>query len=187
MQVYTVIVSGGTKDSEFDAYTRLLAEVGVDLSDSPRVAETGTDRRWLYAWKNKNQAEAFAAELRRRTRNADWFVHEFEVDTEERGPVAPLEIAIIPEEDGYTYYLTPESRERIVDAYPGAKLPLGKKVGIDEQKKLLQGQGDDWWIELSRTLTGRTDEEIDALGGVRVIVGTDTFAYQRLPTAAPAV
>lgn len=45
MLVYTVGMPVGTKDREFDAYTRLLAELGIDLSNSPRVPEPGTDRR----------------------------------------------------------------------------------------------------------------------------------------------
>jgi len=184
MLVYTVSIPVGTKDREFEAYTRLLAEVGIDLSNSLRVSEPGTDRRWLYAWKKKSEAEAFAAELRRRTRNANWFVHEFEVTSEDRGPVAPLEIATVPEDDGYTYYLTPESRERVIAAYPGTKLPLSINVGIDKQQDLLRKQGDDWWMQISRNLTQRNDDEIDALGGVRVIVGEDTAAFQRIPTAA---
>jgi hypothetical protein len=184
MLVYTVGMPVGTKDREFEAYTRLLAEMGIDLSNSPRVPEPGTDRRWLYAWNKKSEAERFAAELRRRTRNADWFVHKFEVPSVERGPVAPLEITTAPEGDGYTYYLTPESQERVVAAYPGTKLPLDVKVGIDKQQDLLRGIGDDWWMELSRVLTGRNEDEIDSLGGVRVVVGEDTVAFQRIPTAA---
>jgi hypothetical protein len=186
MLVYTVTMPGGTTDREFEAYTRLLAEVGIDLANSPRVPEPGTDRRWLYAWKNRSEAERFAAELRRRTRNADWFVHEFEVASAECGPVAPLEITTVPEKEGYTYFLTPESRERVVAAYPGTKLPLGITVGNEKQQELLRGQGGDWWIEVSRALTGRTDDEIDSLGGVRVIVGQDTVAFQRIPTATSA-
>src|SRR5262249_11334120 len=146
-------------------------EVGIDVSNSPRVPEPGTDRRWLYAWKTRSEAERFAAELRRRTRSPDWFVHEVEVSSEERGPVAPLDITSIPEGDGYTYYLTPESRERVAAAYPGTKLPLSVKVSNDKQQDLLRGNGDDWWKEVSRVLTGRSEEEIDSLGGVRVVVG----------------
>jgi hypothetical protein len=184
MLVYTVGMPVGNKDWEFEAYTRLLSEVGIDLSDSPRAPEPGTNRRWLYAWKKRSEAERFVAELRRRTRNAEWFVHEFEVPSENRGPVAPLEIATVPEEDGYVYYLTPESQERVVAAYPGTKLPLSLKVGLDKQQDLLRGMGNDWWMNLSHVLTGRSEDEIDSLGGVRVVVGKDTVAFQRIPTAA---
>ena len=186
MRVFTVSMPVGTKDREFEAYTRLLAEVGIDLANSPRVPELGTDRRWLYAWKNKSEAERFAEELRRRTRIADWFVHEFEVAAAERGPVAPLEIAIVPDKDEYTYYLSPESRERVVAAYPGTKLPASVSIRIAVQQDLLRDKDKDWWMEVSRVLTGRSDEEIDSLGGVRVVVGEDAIAFQRLPTASTA-
>lgn len=80
--------------------------------------------------------------------------------------------------------MTPESRERVVAAFPGTKLPLDVKVAIEKQQDLLRGIGDDWWIELSLFLTGRNEDEIDSLGGVRVVVGEDTVAFQRIPTAA---
>jgi hypothetical protein len=182
--VYTVTKPVGTKDREFEAYTRLLEDVGIDVANSPRVPEPGADRRWLYAWKKKIEAERFAAELRRRTGDGGWAVQEFESAAEDRGPVAPLEIASVPEQDGYTYYLTPASRERVVAAFPGTRLPAGLTVAIGVQQDALRDKEDDWWMELSRLLTGRSDEEIDSLGGVRVLVGEDTIAFQRIPTAA---
>ena len=60
MLVYTVSKPVGTKDREFEAYTRLLEEVGIDVSNSPRVPDPGTDRRWLYAWQKRIEAERFA-------------------------------------------------------------------------------------------------------------------------------
>ncbi len=184
MPVYTVTKANGTKDREFEAYTNLLEEVGIDVSNAPRVPEPGTDRRWLYAWKGEVEANRFAAELRRRTGDVGWAVYSFEQPAEERGPVAPLEIASVPEEDGYTYYLTPASRERVVAAHPGTRLPLGLTVAIGRQQDLLRQKGNDWWMELSRLLTGRSDEEIDSLGGIRVVMGEDAVAFQRIPAAA---
>jgi hypothetical protein len=183
MPVYTVTRPVGTKDKEYEAYTRLLEEVGIDVSNSPRVPEPGTDRRWLYAWKKESEAEHFAAELRRRTGDREWFVYRFENPANERGPVAPLDIASIPDQDGYTYYLTPASRERVVSAFPGTKLPVGLDVSVGVQQDSLRDKGEHWWVEISRLLTGRTDEEIDSLGGVRIILGEDTVAFQRIPTA----
>jgi hypothetical protein len=130
--VYTVTKPVGTKDREFEAYTRLLEEVGI---------------------------------------------------AEDYGPVAPLDIASVPEEEGFTYYLTPASRERVVAVYPGTSLPGGLAIAIGVQQDLLGQVGEEAWMEICRLLTGRTDEEIDSLGGVRVIVGEDTVAFQRIPTA----
>jgi hypothetical protein len=184
MLAYAVTKPVGTKDREFEAYTRLLGEVGIDVSNSPRVPEPGTDRRWLYAWKKRIEADRFVAELRRRTGDPSWFVHEFEVDSEETGPVAPLDVARVPEGAGYTYYLTPASRERVVAAHPGTRLPTGVTVAIGDQQDLLRTKGSAWWAELARVLTGRADDEIDALGGVRIIVGEDTIAYERISAAS---
>lgn len=184
MLVYTVTKPVGTKDREFEAYTRLLEDVGIDVSNSPRVAEPGTYHRWLYAWKKKIEAELFAEELRRRTGDGDWVVHQFETAAEERGPVAPLDIASVPEQDGYTYYLTPASRERVVAAYPGTKLPAGLAIKIGVHQDLLHQQGSEAWMGIARLLTGRNDEEIDRLGGVRFILGEDRVAFQRIPTPA---
>jgi len=181
---YTVTKPVGTKDREFEAYTRLLEEVGIDVSNSPRVTELGAGRRWLYAWKKKIEADRFAAELRRRTGDPSWFVHEFELDPAETGPVAPLDVARVPEETGYTYYLTPASRERVVAAHPGTRLPTGVTVSLGDQQDLLRTRGSDWWAELARILTGRTDDEIDALGGVRFVVGEDAIAYERIAAAS---
>ena len=56
MLVYTVSIPGGTKDREFEAYTRLLAEAGIDVSNTPRVPEPGTEGRWLLCLKKKSEA-----------------------------------------------------------------------------------------------------------------------------------
>ena len=184
MPVYTVTKPMGTRDSEFEAYTRLLEDVGIDVSNSPRVAEPGTDRRWLYAWQKRIEAERFADELRHRTGDADWMVYQSEGASEERGPVAPLDIARIPDKGGYTYYLTPASRERIAAAFPGAGLPANLNFPIGVEQDFLREKGDEGWMEIARLLTGRTDDEIEALGGVRVLVGEGKVAFQRIPTAA---
>lgn len=183
MLVYTVTKPVGTKNREFEAYTRLLEDVGIDVSNSPRVPEPGTDRRWLYAWKNQLQAERFADELRRRTGDAGWKVYQFEEDREERGPVAPLDIARIPDQGGYTYYLSPASRERVAVAFPG-KLPARLNLRVEIENDFLSEKGDAAWMEIAHLLTGRTDDEIDALGGVRVIIGDGEVAFERIPTAA---
>ena len=83
----------------------------------------GTDRRWLYAWQKKLEAERFVDELRRRTGVAEWMVYQFEDASEDRDPVAPLVIARIPDQDGETYDLTPASRERVSATFPGSRLP----------------------------------------------------------------
>src|SRR5437016_4209470 len=124
MDVFTVTKPGGTRDHEFEAYTRLLEDIGVDVANVPRIPEPGTRRRWLYAWRRKEEAEGFARELKLRTRDGSWHVSQFKVDEEDRGPVAPLDIYQVRAPEGlvFMYYLAPASRERIIRAHPHTKL-----------------------------------------------------------------
>ncbi len=55
MLVDAVTKPVGTKDREFESYTRLLEDVGIEVSNSPRVPEPSTERQWLYAWKKVHQ------------------------------------------------------------------------------------------------------------------------------------
>ena len=71
---FTVTRQGGTKDVEFEAYARLLRQKGVDLAKLNRVPEPGTGRRWLYVWNVEADAQAFADELKKRTRDQAWEV-----------------------------------------------------------------------------------------------------------------
>ena len=177
MLAFTVTKPVGTKDKGFKAYTRLLEHVGIDVAHSPRVPEPGTERRWLYAWRKRIEADRFAAELRRRTGDPSWFVQELQAEDEERGPVAPLEIASVPEGDGFTFFLMPASRERVAAAFPGTRLSLGVTVEAGQQPR---------WDALARQLTGREDSEIDALGGVRIVTGEDEVAFERIPSPVAA-
>jgi hypothetical protein len=171
-------------DTDFEAYIRLLEDVGIDVSNARRIPEPGPRRRWLYAWQRKREAERFADELRRRTGDADWEVYQYEDASEERGPVAPLDIARIPEKDGYTYFLTPASRERVAAAFPGTRLPASLSFSMSVAQDFQREKGDEGWMEIARLLTRMADEEIDSLGGVRFIVGERKVAFQRIPTAA---
>ncbi len=81
------------------------------------------------------------------------------------------------------YYLTPASRERVVAAFPGTELLAASTVPIGVQQDGLRDKGDGWWMELACALTGRSDEEIDSLGGVRIFVA-GTIAFERIPAAA---
>src|SRR5438094_6830269 len=123
MDVFTVTKPGGTKGYEFEAYTHLLEDIGIDVANVPRVPEPGTGKRWLYSWRRKEEAEGFARELRMRTRDGSWQVYQSKTQEESRGPVAPLDIYQVraAEGQGFMYYLTPASRERIIQAFPHTK------------------------------------------------------------------
>lgn len=186
MIVFSVTKPGGTKDFEFEAYTRLLEDIGIDVANVPRVPEPGTQRRWLYSWRKKEEAEAFARELKRRTRDGSWHTHQFNIDEEDRGPVAPLDIYQVREEDqGYMYYLSPASRERIIRAYPHTKLHPSVIISESDLEGIKQQHGDIWWDQVRILLTGLFKEQVLSLGGYRVILPYGEIGHEELP-AIPA-
>src|SRR5947209_3149631 len=103
MRAFAVMKPGGTKNHEFDAYKALLEEIGIDLSNAPRIQEPGTGRRWLYVWQDQGAAQRFARELGARTRDSSWTIHEFDLPPEESGPLAPLDVIAEPVTDGTVY------------------------------------------------------------------------------------
>jgi hypothetical protein len=183
MEVFTVTKPGGTKDYEFEAYTRLLEEIGVDVANVPRIPEPGTSRRWLYVWRRRAEAEAFARELTLRTRDRSWHVHQFEIVEEVRGPVAPLDVYQVgnAEGQGVVYYLAPASRERVIRAYPHTRLYPNVTISNEDLEGIKRQHGDIWWEQVRILLTGLTKDQVLALGGYRVILPGGAIGYEELP------
>lgn len=184
MDVFTVIKPGGIKDYEYEAYTRLLEDIGFDVDHALRVPEPYTHRRWLYAWRNIQEAEAFARELGHRTRDKSWGIYDCQDEEESVGPVAPLEIYEIRGLDPLgrpelTFYLSPRSRARILMAHTDLRLDASNSVrdpGMENIENLA-----DFWREQMRSLTGLRDDQILALGGFRVILPYGKIGHEELP------
>ncbi len=187
MEVFTVTKPGGTKDYEFQAYTRLLEEIGVDVANVPRVPEPETHRRWLYSWTRKKEAEGFASELRVRTRDGSWRVENLKIEKEALGPVAPLDIYEVRDsENEFKYYLGPASRERVIRAYPHTKLyPVS--VSLQNRESLKQQFGETWWDQLCILVTGLSVEKVLSLGGYRLILPGGEIGHEELPIVSAAV
>src|SRR5437868_5417001 len=122
MHVFTVTKPGGTTDYEFEAYIRLLEEIGIDVSRAPRTPEPETGGRWLHVWHRRPEAERFARELRIRTRDQSWFVQALEMEEESEGAIAPLEILAIRTREGTVFQLHPNTLERVSRGFPNARL-----------------------------------------------------------------
>jgi len=181
MEVYVVTMPGGAKPHEFEAYTRLLEDSTIGVSDVPRVPEPDTHRRWLYVWHQKHQAEAFARALQHRTRDGSWVVRPAKIESENRGPVAPLDIYEISGNDQtLTYYLSPASRERVVRAFPHTTVyPLTiSKQDLDEIKQQFR---EDSWSQLGQLITGLSREQLRELGGYRFILPYGKIGHEDLP------
>src|SRR5438105_866664 len=122
MRAFAVMKPGGTKNHEFEAYKALLEEIGVDLSRVSRVQEPGTTGRWLYVWQDRAAAQRFARELRARTGDKSWDIHEFDRAAAESGPLAPLDVIAEAVAGGTVYRLSSTSQERIMRRFPNARL-----------------------------------------------------------------
>src|SRR5205085_768175 len=106
-------------DIEFEAYTRLLRQKGVDLARLQRVPEPGSGRRWLYVWPSQADAQAFADDLKKRTGDSAWEVVEVNGQTSE-GPLGPIEVQVVRQAEGWAFALHPLSRQMIQKVFPGS-------------------------------------------------------------------
>ena len=157
---------GIAKDSEFEAYTRLLRQKGIDLGKLPRVPEPGTGRRWLYVWGSKEKAEAFAAELTKRTRDKGWVVIDVTAPPSE-GPLGPIIIQVGRRATGLVFALHPLSRTMISSAFSGAKaIATTVSTDFETYQDFLKTYGsiEDLAREVVPTLTGLKLPELEKVG-----------------------
>jgi hypothetical protein len=177
MRVYTVHKPDGTKDREFEAYKGLLEESGIDLSQVPRTQEPGTGHRWLYVWNDRTFAERFRRELSTRTRDPSWEVYEFDQPQEEVGPLAPLDIVAEHTSDGTVFRLAPTSQERIMRSFPNAHLTGEVFWGTERQRTHEHDRGP-IWDQVASTLTGLSAEQLETLGGYRIVEWVEKVLYE---------
>src|SRR5262249_2989848 len=78
-----------------------------------------TDGRWLYVWDSEQEASAFAEELKKQTRDRQWFVRPVN-GKPSLGPLRPLEINVGHQGDGWTFGLEPLTRKAIEARFPGS-------------------------------------------------------------------
>jgi hypothetical protein len=166
---------GMTKDAEFEAYARLLRQKGVDLGKLPRAPEPGTRRRWLYVWDSRQNAQAFADELRKRTRDNAWTVVEVDAPPSE-GPMGPLIVQVGRRANGLAFGLHPLSRAIIQSAFPNKKASV-TTVSINFETlhdfQATHGSIENLAREVVPTLTGLKLQELEKLG--YALIEDDTY------------
>jgi hypothetical protein len=157
---------GATKDAEFEAYTRLLRQQGIDLGKLPRAPEPGTGRRWLYVWDSREKAQEFAEELKKRTRDDAWTVSDVTASPSE-GPMGPIIIQVGRRANGLVFGLHPLSRAMIHSVFPDAKgAATTISINFDTYQDFLTTHGgiEDLAREVVPTLTGLKLPEVQHLG-----------------------
>jgi hypothetical protein len=180
---FTVIRNdGGTKDAEFEAYARLLRQQGVDLGKLPRVPEPGTRRRWLYVWDSREKAQAFADELKKRTRDNAWVVVEVAAPPSE-GPMGPIIVQVGRRASGLVFGLHPSSRAMIRSGFPDMKgTATTIAINVDTLRDFLTAHGgfENLAREVVPMLTGLKLQELEKLGYALIEDDTDrTLVFVR--------
>lgn len=178
MTFYTVTKPGGVKNEDFEPYKGLLEEIGVDLSRAPRLPQPGMTRS-LHMWTDRGAADRFLRELRARSGDASWILSELSRPQAELGPLAPLDILVLPSTQGCHYRLTPDSQERVMKRFPNARLsgdvflPHHAAANVDRA-----------WRDVAVRLTGLADVQLAELGGYRIYEQGGRTVYELAPTAA---
>jgi hypothetical protein len=162
---FTVARRGGTKDVEFAAYARLLRRRGVILSRIPRTLEPGTGRRWLYVWDNRAEAEAFAGEMKKETRDEAWYVQEVNGPPSE-GPLGPIEIQIARQSGALLFAMHPFSRRMVQALYPGSCNAGSVLIETETREEAQRVLGDLTNLagHVALILTGLKAEQLERLG-----------------------
>ena len=162
---FTVVHKNGTKGADYETYSRILRQKGLDLARVPRVLDPG-GRRWLYAWESQGLASEFAQDLARRTGDKGWQVVPVEGPVSE-GPLGPLEIQFAARSGGLLFALPPISQAIIRSLFPKAEPAPSVFVGAESAAEVERG----WENRLPRLaeqavrlLTGLSDEQLDWLG-----------------------
>jgi hypothetical protein len=112
----------GNTNEEFEAYSRLLNQLGYNLGKLPRSPDPKTGRRWVYVWSNRKEAEAFAKTLNKRTKGKDWVTDEVAAPPSE-GPMGPIIIQVGRRSSGWILGLNSLSWSMIQKAFPDAVAP----------------------------------------------------------------
>jgi hypothetical protein len=142
----------------------------VDLAKLQRTPEPGTGRRWLHVWDNQADAQAFADELKKRTRDATWDVVPVNGQPSE-GPLGPIEITVGRQSDGWTFALHPLSRQMIQKVFPGSCRTGSVFIRAETGQDFQATQGDLAVLaeQVVVILTGLTLDKIkETFGGYRV-------------------
>ena len=166
---FTVSYRGSTKRHEFDTYIRLLNKRKIEWTEADRVAEPGTENRWVYVWPSQEDAESFCKEIRKETHDKNWQVQEVENGTEiSSGPLMPVIVYMTRQSIGCTFTLHPHSRSAILRRFPQSQQVSSVAIEYGTKFDLEQAHGP-IWDHVALVLSGLSLEELATLGGYRVL------------------
>ena len=177
---YAVTRPVGTKDSEFEAYVRLLRQRGKDLGNLPRVPDPeNPKRRWVCVWDTQEEAEQFADELKEETGD-DWRVEATDAPPS-NGPFGPVLIQLARRSDGLVLAIHPLSLAMIREAFPDSTPGMSSAfIDVPDWNEFLKKRGSlsDLVAEIVPSLTGLSADELADLGYAVIDADDDrTWVY----------
>jgi hypothetical protein len=164
---FTVARPGGTKDTEFEVYARLLRQRGKDLGKLPRVPDPGNKKLWLHVWPTRGEAEDFARVLRQRTRDDEWKVRQVNTPPS-AGPLGPLLLQVSRRAGGLIFAVHPLSHDMLRSAFPEPRIEVGP-ITVDADNWYRQQEDrdlSDLVLELANILTRLKPDQLRELGFV---------------------
>ena len=142
---FTVTHQNGMTESKYRTYTheigRKLYQQGARLDQLPRAPEDGAGSDWLYVWEDRAEAEKFAEELKKGTRDSKWVVRPVQGQTS-IGPLRPLEIHVGRHSDGWTFALEPLIQLALRKQFPGSCRRTSVFVGTERGGELAATPGE---------------------------------------------
>lgn len=167
---YTVAYSeAGIKRKEFDAYVRLLEKRGIDWTRAPRTPEPGTPNRWLYVWENREDADAFCAELQGETRDQKWYVRNLpDLLEASSGTLTPVIVLMRRNSLGAEFSLHPHSRALVRRRFPTARMVNSVSIETETLDDFQQQHGP-IWEHVAQVLSGLDAASLTEVGGFRIV------------------
>jgi hypothetical protein len=178
--MFTVSMPGGPADFELEGYVRCLEKVGVNIANTPRVVDPVTGKWWLATWSREVDARQFAADVRQETENDNWKVYAVPDGKPSTGPLGPIEILVSCRSDGCGYGLSPLSQNLILKRFPQAILAPTVFIATWIPSEMEKTQRP-IWEQVARILTGLSEDQLNQLGGYRVIDYRSKRVLQEAP------
>jgi hypothetical protein len=182
---YTVGLPHGIRDFEYADYIRLLEKDGVNIVDTSRVVDPVSGQRWLHAWENEADAEAFALALREESEYDKWRVYALPDVEPTRGPLGPIDIRFTQRSDGYFYCLSLLGEKLILKRFPQTHLVHTVFLSDDPAPDSEQTRSR-IWRSIVEILTGLSEEQLEQLGGCRIIDHKTKRFLRETPLVTPA-
>ncbi|MBY0229397.1 MAG: hypothetical protein K2W96_08975 [Gemmataceae bacterium] len=189
MAAFTVGLPERMEEWGLDPVLTCFRQAGGDQASALRVVDPMGGGRWVPAWRTEAEAEAVVRAVRELTEEDGYRVIAVPDAEPTIGPLGPVDMRVFRRSDGWVYGIDHQSRFLIRKAYP--------ETAMMQFVHLIAPPPDDpepsqsrYWDQIATMLTGLNEEQIRALGGLRVFNPETRCVYRESPlvpvTSSPA-